>query len=69
MCIRDRPNVVLFGEMLPRATMKAAMAAARTADLMLVAGSSLEVAPAGDLPELARANGARLILILSLIHI
>ena len=58
-----KPNVVLFGEMLPRATMKAAMAAARTADLMLVAGSSLEVAPAGDLPELARANGARLILI------
>ena len=58
-----KPNVVLFGELLPRATMKAAMAAAQAADLMLVAGSSLEVAPAGELPALARANGARLILI------
>ena len=58
-----KPNVVLFGEMLPRATMKAAMAAAQAADVMLVAGSSLEVAPAGELPALARANGARLILI------
>lgn len=58
-----KPNVVLFGEILPRATMKAAMAAARAADVMLVAGSSLEVAPAGELPALARANGARLILI------
>lgn len=58
-----KPNVVLFGELLPRATMRAALAAAQTADLMLVAGSSLEVAPAGELPALARANGARLILI------
>jgi len=58
-----KPNVVLFGELLPRATMNAAIAAARAADLMLVAGSSLEVAPAGELPALARANGARLILI------
>jgi NAD-dependent deacetylase len=30
---------------------------------MLVAGTSLEVAPAGDLPELAQAHGARIILI------
>ena len=30
---------------------------------MLVAGTSLEVAPAGDLPALAQAHGARLILI------
>ncbi len=58
-----KPNVVLFGEMLPWRTMKAAQMNARSADLMLVAGSSLEVAPAGDLPELALANGARLIII------
>jgi NAD-dependent deacetylase len=43
--------------------MRAAQAAARAADVMLVAGSSLEVAPAGDLPLLARAHGARLIFI------
>ena len=30
---------------------------------MIVAGSSLEVAPAGDLPEMAREHGARLIII------
>ena len=58
-----KPNVVLFGELLPWKTMKAAQAHARAADLMLVAGSSLEVAPAGDLPELAVENGARLIII------
>ncbi len=58
-----KPNVVLFGELLPGKTMKAAQTHARAADLMLVAGSSLEVAPAGDLPELALENGARLIII------
>jgi NAD-dependent deacetylase len=58
-----KPSVVLFGELLPLATMRAAQAAARAADVMLVAGSSLEVAPAGELPLLAHANGARLIFI------
>lgn len=58
-----KPNVVLFGEMLPMKIMKAAQMHALSADLMLVAGSSLEVAPAGDLPELALDNGARLIII------
>ena len=58
-----KPNVVLFGELLPWKTMKDAQLQARTADLMLVAGSSLEVAPAGDLPEIALEHGARLIII------
>lgn len=58
-----KPNVVLFGELLPMAIMKAAQQQAHAADLILVAGSSLEVAPAGDLPELALRNGARLIII------
>jgi NAD-dependent deacetylase len=58
-----KPNVVLFGEMLPQAAMRAAQRHARTADLMLVAGSSLEVAPAGDLPALASERGARLIIV------
>lgn len=58
-----KPNVVLFGELLPWKTMKAAQMYARVADLMIVAGSSLEVAPAGDLPEVALDNGARLIII------
>ena len=66
-CIRChhimKPNVVLFGELLPWATMKAAQMHAQAADLVIVAGSSLEVAPAGDLPELALDNGARLVII------
>jgi NAD-dependent deacetylase len=58
-----KPNVVLFGEMLPALVMHLAQDAARSCDLMLVAGSSLETAPAGDLPLLAKRAGARLIIV------
>lgn len=58
-----KPNVILFGEMLPMRILKAAEQHARACDLMLVAGSSLEVAPAGDLPLLAQRTGARLIVV------
>jgi NAD-dependent deacetylase len=58
-----KPNVVLFGELLPWGAMKAAQSHARAADLCLVVGSSLEVAPAGDLPALTVANGGRLIIV------
>ena len=40
-----------------------AQLAIKEADLMLIAGSSLEVAPVSDLPALALENGARLIII------
>jgi NAD-dependent deacetylase len=58
-----KPSVILFGELLPWQTMRAAQHHARTADLFIVAGSSLEVAPAGELPGLALAHGARLIIV------
>ncbi len=58
-----KPNVVLFGEQLPVAVFEAAMEHARQADLMLVAGSSLEVAPASHLPLVAYRHGGRLIVI------
>jgi NAD-dependent deacetylase len=58
-----KPNVVLFGEMLPVGVMNDAEEESRTCDVMLVAGSSLEVAPAAELPHLARKNGARLIIV------
>lgn len=58
-----KPNVVLFGEMLPVSIMYEAEQEAKSCDLMLIAGSSLEVAPAADLPLLARKNGARLIIV------
>jgi NAD-dependent deacetylase len=58
-----KPNVILFGEQLPFRAFQAAQEAARRCDLMLVVGSSLEVAPAGDLPLLAVRNGAKLVII------
>ncbi len=58
-----KPNVILFGEQLPFAEFRAAQDAARKADLMIIVGSSLEVAPASDLPMLATRNGAKLIII------
>ncbi|MBK9049821.1 MAG: NAD-dependent deacylase [Chloroflexi bacterium] len=58
-----KPNVILFGEALPWAIFEQARHAAATCDLMLVAGSSLEVAPASDLPYLAKRNRASLIIV------
>jgi NAD-dependent deacetylase len=58
-----KPNVVLFGEQLPHRALFQAQEAARQADLLLIVGSSLEVAPASDIPMLARRNGTRLIVI------
>jgi NAD-dependent deacetylase len=50
------PGVVLFGEALPEATLRAAQAAAKRASLFIVLGSSLAVSPA-NLP--ARGGGPR----------
>ncbi|MCL4396067.1 MAG: NAD-dependent deacylase [Chloroflexi bacterium] len=58
-----KPNVVLFGEMLPVGVMYEADQESRSCDLMLVAGSSLEVAPASDLPFVAKENGAFIIVV------
>ncbi len=58
-----KPNIILFGEMLPVQIMNKAQLQARLCDLMLVVGSSLEVAPAGDLPLLAKQTGAKVIII------
>lgn len=58
-----KPNVILFGEQLPMQAFVAAQLAVKDVDLMFIIGSSLEVAPASDLPELAMENGARIIII------
>jgi NAD-dependent deacetylase len=58
-----KPNVILFGEQLPIQQLLAAKELCQKTDLMIVIGSSLEVAPAGDLPILAARKGAKLIII------
>jgi NAD-dependent deacetylase len=58
-----RPGVVLFGEALPTDTLRAAWTAAERAPLFIVLGSSLAVAPANLLPELAVGRGAPLVIV------
>ncbi len=58
-----KPNVILFGEQLPVKPFMAAQDMVRKADLILVVGTSLEVAPASELPMLARKNGAKIIIV------
>ena len=58
-----KPNIILYGEILPLLTLRQAQQQARSCDVMLVAGSSLEVSPAGDLPILAKQHGAKLIFV------
>ncbi len=58
-----KPCVTLFGEQLPWHALHHAEQEALRCDVMLVVGSSLEVAPAGDLPERAFYNGAKLIMV------
>jgi len=58
-----KPNVILFGEQLPYEPLQEARKAAKDCDLMLVIGSSLEVAPASDLPLIAARNGAKVVII------
>ena len=58
-----KPDVILFGEQLPVRTWLKAQDASRTCDLMIVAGSSLEVLPVASLPMRAIENGAHLIII------
>ncbi len=58
-----KPDVILFGEQLPAHTLAAARKEARQCDVMLVAGSSLEVYPAAELPFMAQHFGAAVILV------
>lgn len=58
-----KPNAILFGEMLPVGVMYEADQESRKCDVMIVAGSSLEVAPAADLPAVAKKHGAEIIIV------
>lgn len=56
-----RPDVVWFGEMLPRAALEQALDEAAQCDVMLVVGTSAMVEPAASLPRIAKKSGKRLI--------
>ena len=58
-----KPDVILFGEQLPQGAWREAVAEARTCDVMLVVGSSLEVLPVAGLPLQALERGAHLIIV------
>jgi NAD-dependent deacetylase len=58
-----KPDVVLFGELLPEAAMERAATLAANAGLMLAIGTSLEVYPVAGLPAETLAGGGRLALV------
>lgn len=58
-----KPDVILYGEMLPIDILQGAEAEAMACDVMLVVGSSLTVTPASLLPEAALRCGAHLLIV------
>ena len=58
-----KPDVVLFGELLPVAAIERAEQLAAGAELLLCIGSSLEVYPVAGLPELTLDSGGQLAII------
>jgi NAD-dependent deacetylase len=58
-----KPDVVLFGEMLPEEAISDAYALAAEADVIVCIGSSLEVFPVATLPGVTRDGGGQIALI------
>jgi NAD-dependent protein deacetylase/lipoamidase len=58
-----KPDVVMFGELLPQQAIARAEQLAREAGVLLVVGSSLEVWPVNDLPRHTLRNGGRLAIV------
>jgi NAD-dependent deacetylase len=57
-----KPDIILYGEQLPQQTWYESQTVCRNCDLILVAGSSLEVLPVAGLPLQALDRGAHLII-------
>ena len=58
-----KPDAILFGEQLPQRAWYDAQRESRECDLMIVAGSSLEVLPVAGLPMQAIDRGAHLVIL------
>jgi NAD-dependent deacetylase len=58
-----KPDVVMFGELLPVGPMERAVELARGAGLLLVVGSTLEVYPIAGLPDETRSAGGALAIV------
>lgn len=58
-----KPDVVLFGELLPEQALRRAEALCAGAELLMCIGSSLEVYPVAGLPELTLAAGGSVAII------
>ena len=58
-----KPDVVLFGELLPARALRRAEQLAAGADLMLCVGSSLEVYPVAELPATTLLGGGRVAIV------
>ncbi|MFX1377983.1 MAG: NAD-dependent deacetylase [Promethearchaeota archaeon] len=58
-----KPSVVLFGESLPNFEKYMSVDLAKKSDVMLIAGSSLTVAPICDLPLYTLSEGGKLIIV------
>ena len=56
-----KPDVVFFGEAIPPEAYRRSMLLAEQAEVMMVLGTSAQVAPANLLPEVTRASGGRLV--------
>ena len=56
-----KPDVVMFGEMIPPKAMLQAEAFARSADTVIIVGTSAQVYPAAELPYTAKKRGAFII--------
>jgi NAD-dependent deacetylase len=58
-----KPDVVLFGELLPERALMRAQAMAAAAGVLLCVGSSLEVYPVAELPEITLRAGGRVAIV------
>jgi NAD-dependent deacetylase len=58
-----KPDVVMFGELLPAEAIDRAVVLAERAGLLIVVGSSLEVFPVAGLPEATVSAGGRLAIV------